>query len=899
MSAFEGSKRTCHAQLSAYNARRRTRMAAARAAEASGAPAPLPPARRAASGSSSADTQLSAHAVSGSDLRAALAAPWGPSDASGTAAAASLVDCGEDLLDALLCELEVPPPATAGPAAAALAGSDAPFWWPLAPATAELKIGGDEPAAQPTALPAGLRSAASLALFASTPLAMHAAVAPGCTLLTFDAFVDSAAGDKASGDAPPPPEVDAEAALAALLRAADGVGAYLRARESVSVAAGGRVATARFGAIVEAACAPPHMPPPRLPRLMTLAALAGAAAPLCAAPGQPPLPSADSLRCRVHGRMLATTAGPALAACPEQGVAFIDLAPSSSAAAFGARAPPRPLLLCADVATVGELNAWAAAALATVPPVSAAAWEAAEAAAALLGAALRPNAPAELLAAACGAALALRWRRAAQAPLRALTERGSEALQAQAGPACGALLLAAARSADVAVVRAVLAAGGTACALGAAGAAAPAAGVSGAPTPLHAAAALPSAAAARAACAELTRCDAGAAAGCSAGADAAVAWLYAQDAAGRTPAQLAARHGDAALDAMDAQLRADVAAALPAARAAAAHARERYAACHAPHAADLAAEMLADAAQDADDATVRRAALAGALLRRAAAAAERAEAAAVAADDASHAARRPLTRVRSVLRCALTAAPHDEAEAQWRFRHFRFSIEAVCLFQIIYHIGQVARSSAAPVTHDLAQVTLLPAGFAAPNVPFLRATAWEGYLVLGSRFMVDPLWYQAPTTAALLAALALPRLRGALASNLQPFLALQFAVHALLCTAQMSANAAAALPGAVILYPPRIAVTCTLFTLFVALTWPLRPRYALPLLSVRAALPVVATLAPASRLGRMWPATGVAGARMQVAACCAAAAWALRRERRLRDAYARHKQQAGKRSKQA
>jgi hypothetical protein len=868
-------------------------MAAARAAEASGAAPPAPLARRAGSGSSSGktgDTQLSAPA----ELRAALAAPWGPSDDSGTRAAASL-DCGEHLLDALLRDLEVPPPAmVAAPAAAALAGIDA-FWWPLAPASAELKIGGDEPAAQPHALPAGLRSAASLALFASAPLAMYAAVAPGCTLLTFDAFVDSVA-DKTDGAALS--EVDAEAALAALLRSPDGVGAYLRARESVSVATGGRVATARFGAIVAASCAP-STPPPRLPRLLTLAALVGAPAALCAAPGQPPLPSADALRCRVHGRMLATQPGPALSACPEQGVAFVDLAPPSSAAAFGARAPPRPVLLCADVATVGELNAWAAAAHATVPPVSAAAWEAAEAAATLLGAALRPNAPAELLAAACGAALALRWRRAAQAPLRALTERGCEALRVQAGPACAALLLAAARSGDVAVMRAVLAAGGTACALGAAGAAAPAAAVSGAPTPLHAAAALPSAAAARAACAELTRCDAGAAAGCAAGANAAVAWLYATDAAGRTPAQLAARHGDAGLDATDAQLRADVAAALPAARAAAAAARERYAACHAPHAADLAAQLLADAAQDGDGATLRRAALAGALLRRAAnAAAERAEGVARAADDASFAARRPLTRVRSVLRSAVTAAPHDEAEAQWRFRHFRFSIEAVCLFQIIYHVGQVARSSAAPVTHDVAQVTLVPAGFAAPDVPFLRATAWAGYISLGSRFMVHPLWYQAPTTAALLAALATPRLRGALASNLQPFLALQFAVHALLSTAQMCAGAAAALPGAVILYPPRIAVTCALFTLFIALTWPLRPRYALPLLAVRAALPVMATLAPASRLGRMWPATGVAGARMQVAACLLAAAWSAYRERRLRDAYARHKQ-AGKRSKQA
>ena len=91
-----------------------------------------------------------------------------------------------------------------------------------------------------------------------------------------------------------------------------------------------------------------------------------------------------------------------------------------------------------------------------------------------------------------------------------------------------------------------------------------------------------------------------------------------------------------------------------------------------------------------------------------------------------------------------------------------------------------------------------------------------------------------------------------------------------------------------------LAFTIALFTTFIELTWPLRPCWAFPLLAVRAALPAAAMLAPVSRMGRMWAVTGAAGARLQIAACCAAAVHSVWRERRLSAAYARHVAAAAK-----
>jgi hypothetical protein len=796
-------------------------------------------------------------------------------------------------LDALLGDLAAPPPAHAPPPAATPLELGASCTWcpPLQAVRGELKVGGADGGAEPTSLPGGLRAAVAAAAFPAS-LALHASVWPGCTLLSFEAFVPRGAGEAHAG-----------AALAALLASGDGVGAYLGARESVSVSLGGVVATARFGALVAGAgagagagAAAAQAASARLPRLAALAARTGAPAALAAAPGsEAALPPAASLRCRVHGRFLALTeqaprrsGAPQLAACPEAGVALLEhaiagadsaAAPAAASPPFAPRAAPRPLLLSDDAAVVAELNAWAAES-----PSAHAQWDAAEAAVTLLGGAARRDAPAEVLAAACGAALALTWHAAAALPLSRLAAAVAAAAPAAlpgGGAACAGLLAAAVAAADVAAVRSVLAAGGPACALGA-----PAAS-------LHAAASLADASAARAVCVELTRPDDGAAAGPAAGADAALAWLHRRDAHGFTPSQLAARHGDAALLSWDAALREEVAAALPAARAAAAAAAERYAAAHAPHLAHLACAAVADATDARDADAARRAALVGAMLRCAAgSAADSAEARHAAEAEA----RRPLARLRAALRPAVATAAAQEAEeeAAWRFRGFCGSIEVVCVFQAIYHVTQALRITNAPRLPLLHALPLLPAGTAALGVQLLRAERWgDNTTVVGARLLPVSLWFQVPATAALLAALATPRGRAALAAHLQPILAAQFIVHALACTMVQSAALHAELGDAsvVLLFPYRVAATVALFTLFIALTWPLRPRWALPLLAVRGALPVATVLAPASRLGRLWPATGAAGARLQAAACVAAAAHTVWRERRLRDAFATQRAQ--------
>jgi hypothetical protein len=293
----------------------------------------------------------------------------------------------------------------------------------------------------------------------------------------------------------------------------------------------------------------------------------------------------------------------------------------------------------------------------------------------------------------------------------------------------------------------------------------------------------------------------------------------------------------------------------------------------------------------------RRAVLAGALLRRAGnVAAQSAEEAAAASANAAAAAR-PAARLRAALR-RLLPPPHDEAEAQWRFQQFRGSIELVCAYQVCYHIAQALRAWALPTTPGVAHPPLIADGLAAPGVRALRAEHWHEYAELrsgGSPMVTSTLWFQIPATAVMLAALLVPRARAALASHLQPFLAVQYLVHALLCTITMSRGLMSATGSdTVVVFPYRLAVAIALFTIFIELTWPLRPRWAFPLLAVRVALPAAATLAPISRVGRMWAVTGAAGARLQIAAGCAAALHAVWRERRLSAAYERHVAAAAK-----
>ncbi len=723
-----------------------------------------------------------------------------------------------------------------------------PAWWALhaEPARVDVKIDDHSQYSWPTALPPGLASATA-ALFAHAPLALTAAVAPGCTLLTFEAVVPAGPPAAAPGRGG---TVGASAALQSLLTAPQGVGAYFSARECVRLAAQGRVATARRGVLVSdeaVACAP------RLPQLFMLAAA-------CDVPVRlrvnGVLPPREQLRCRLHGRFLAirTDAGSlALAAAGEEGVALLEHAGE-------ARAPPRPLLLCADARVVAELNA-------AVPKDA----DAAEAAVMLLGHALRPGAPPALLAAAAAACMRQRWHAAAERCIGMLVAQPAgfdESDATNADVAAPRLLLHEAVAAgSAALVRAVLAAGGAAGRFGAAGSAG---AWPGGATPLHLAAAHTDAALA----ALLTCCDADASAGAATGAAATVAWFQARDATGATPSHLACA-GSAAMRSLDAALRALVQQAQPLARAAAAAVQVRHGVFHWPHLAELACNALADAAQCAPAgdsagaaAQQRCAAVAAALLCDAAAAWTRHEKAQAAAS-------------LLVPRSSFTDADAVAAEARWRFQLYLPGIEVLCALQSAYHIAQcmqcLKRSAPLPAPE--------PWGGSADVL--LPATIWRELAPRTQLLLPSTLWFQAPATGVLLGALLSARGRALLARHLQPVLAVQYVLQALACTILQACLAQRLHIGPYVLWPMRLAGVMASFTLICAVCWPMRSRWALPLLAARAALPLACAWEP-RRFGRFWPVTGAAGAALQTAACVLAAALTLRRERRLPVLYARH-----------
>jgi hypothetical protein len=601
---------------------------------------------------------------------------------------------------------------------------------------ARIKISGHESECHPTALPAGLASAAA-ALFVGSggraPAALTAAVQPGCTLLTLDGIVLHAAEVERDGalsweESRCGVERPAGEGLRALLCAPGAAGAYFRARDTLRVAASGVVATARRGEVVASTTSAASMQhaDARLPRLALLAAS-------CDAPVRVHVrssaqwrrvPPPAQLRCRLHGHFLAllqqrsgaaddekddSAAGVVtLAAAGEEGVALIecvrdgaDDAGDADASLRAAR--PRPLLLCRDADVVAELNASAEAAGADGDDESGDD-AATETAVVLLGHALRPGCSCALRAAAAAAALRRGWRAAAGRCMALLAsgDGGASSADSSASAPERSLLHEAVASGSASAVVAVLSAGGAARRFGASGAA-------GAwprrATLLH----LAAAAGAADIAALLTRLDAGAPGGAAAGADGVVAWFAARDAAGATLSDVACAGGSAALASLDASLRRAMGAAAPMARAAAAAVSARLALQHWPHLAaaacdELAAAAAAHAGRDASHAA--HAALAAALLRDACAAWERKQRCAEGIADADAA---MIDSDAGGLITAFAAAAAAAREGAWLLELFAPRLEAFVALQSAYHVAQALRGSA-PAAQVAAAIAALREG---------------------------------------------------------------------------------------------------------------------------------------------------------------------------------------------
>ena len=368
----------------------------------------------------------------------------------------------------------------------------------------------------------------------------------------------------------------------------------------------------------------------------------------------------------------------------------------------------------------------------------------------------------------------------------------------------------------------------------------------------------PASALAPAAAAALLAAFDGSSPAAAAGADLAVAWARASP----------SRVGEGAAAAA---LRLQLAAAAPLARAAAAAAAEAYGVALPPHVAELAGCELARIAAAASYDSCVVAALAAAMLRAEGSAWSRAQ---CEAECPAPAKAVPAPAGGDV--AAAVAAP-PLSEAAWRFRQYIFGVEFFALYFLAYHAAQVVRG----VNH--------------PPLPLLPRTAGELALdrkqicTIMDALRHRSLWAQAPTTAALVVPLiAGARGRAFLARHLQPLLAAQFVVHALCTTSYHSRLAFIEVlaPRGVdaVMLPLQFAAGIAVFTLLCAACWPLRPAWALPLLAARAAMPALqaAGLLPPPLA---WPPTGAGGAALQAAACFAAAAHVLLRERRLREAY--------------
>ncbi len=248
----------------------------------------------------------------------------------------------------------------------------------------------------------------------------------------------------------------------------------------------------------------------------------------------------------------------------------------------------RPVLLTRDADVVAEV--------ASLASLASALDDEAESIVLTIGHALAPNAPAALLRLAALLAVQRRWHATLARLLPALVAASASTAASTPPEGEETLLHAAARCGDARIVAALLQAG-AAC-----GACGSESGSAGGATPLHLAAALPDASARSAVLVALVH-----------DASAPLAWLAARDAAGRTPAQVAAAHGnrndDGTAAALDTALRGRLLAARAAAVAALAHVRDERGVFAPQHALEVAAAALAAAASSDGGSSSSRAAL--------------------------------------------------------------------------------------------------------------------------------------------------------------------------------------------------------------------------------------------------------------------------------------------------
>lgn len=729
---FEGRKRTCSARLAHHNARRRARhhekAKQARDGEDDAADpeaaAPLRTSKRAAAvraaavirrhnlregcedgedGGSSEEEEEEPEAAPAK--RAALG-PERPVERTDVTLEHALAGGDFDIADFFQLDAPQPlppppvlqpplqPPALGMPhyPSAAAAAVSMPFqWWSAGsaldtlraadaasaavPALLHVKL----PGAHPQRLPSGLPAAFTAAFGAGAPLALSAAIRPGCVLLSIDALL---AADGAAAGA-----LGADVALARLRSAPGAAGDFFRSQLSMSVhAPGTSCEVATIGSRG-------YAPADRLPPLAPLAALCGTPVTVELAASAGGKVRAGPLHCRLHGNILAlaarsrvpTGALGVLEPCAEEGCALIEASPADASTAAERAAAPRPLLLCADAAIVAEVCAAAVAA-----GDDAGARDAAERVVCVLGAALRPGAGVEVLAAACAAAATLGWTASLARLLPSLLRAAAEAAAprddtAAVATACtrgGVTLLhrAAAAGADAACA-ALLAAGGAGCAFGAPGSAGP-----GGVTPLHLAAAL------RDGGSLVSTLMAPARAGPERSGDALWAWFRAADAGGRTPAHVSeAADGSAATE----QLRALLGARRDAARSLALrHLRELEAEGH------LAPQLAALAALDALAAVPGPAAADAAAMFRAASVAASAHDAAVAAADAATAA---AAQAAAASRRAAELAAADAAERRfcaWQATRGRLVFVLLCFLYLVKSVGNSLHCYSTVLTQD-------------------------------------------------------------------------------------------------------------------------------------------------------------------------------------------------------
>ena len=279
----------------------------------------------------------------------------------------------------------------------------------------------------PQQLPAeGLRAALFRAMLVPS-LALEAALRPGCVLLTATALLGAAAPPHSCSDALEAAMAEPTCAAAAFLRGCEGTVRLRGCGDGCEACATGGV-VAKAGKATSAAAA--------LPPLAALAvALPASPAPLLPLTWQGLPPAADGaavLRCSLHGVSLRFACGAlevplhdatshALrlpCASTREGAALLHRSDAAGALDAG---PPRVLLLTCDAQIAAEVQA----AYASLASTTAAALAALEADVYALGLALRPSCPPAAAARAAAAALARGWRAAARRLLRSLAAGGA------------------------------------------------------------------------------------------------------------------------------------------------------------------------------------------------------------------------------------------------------------------------------------------------------------------------------------------------------------------------------------------------------------------------------------------------------------------------------------------